>query len=160
MEGVGLTLLGLVLFAGVASFRWRQRKRRLPVVARSVRCPLHDGQAHITVRRDPHAPARERYVEVTRCSLQSDLAVALPAHTEYLPDSPPYQVVLETATTHPVFAPGVSCSQRCVSVLNAATPAVTPQPLACSSGVSDAIELMRQAGAPTKGSRLSWYAGV
>jgi hypothetical protein len=99
-------------------------------------------------------------VEVTACSLLSDAAIALPEHTAYLPDSPPYTVRLEAARSYPVYSTEVSCRQSCVFVLNAAAPSVAPQPLECASGTADGIDLMRQVVRHPTGSQLLWYAGL
>ena len=158
MEGIGPTLLGVILVAGVATLLWRYRRQRLPIVSRSVLCPLHDGQADVTVRTDPDARPCRQYVDVVACSLLSGAAVGLPDRRAYLPDSPPYEALLETARAYPVHTTEVSCSQPCVFVLNAASLSVTPRPLACASGVSDGIDLMRQVDRRTTGSRLLWYS--
>ena len=161
MGGVGLTLRGISFVERIGKlFRWRPRAQRLPIVARDVRCPVHDCQAAVTVRTDPDAPSREQYVDVVGCSLMSDAAFGLPEHRAYLPDAPTCSVLLETATTHPIYATGVSCRQACRFVLNVSALSVAPPPLACASGVSDAIELMRQADPRGTDSRLLWYSGV
>jgi hypothetical protein len=158
MEGVGLILLGVILVAGVATLLWRYRRQRLPAVARSVLCPVHDSRADVTVRTDLDARPCRRYVDVVACSLLSDAAVGLPERRGYLPDSPPCEVLLEPARAYPVRTTDVSCSQPCVFVLNAASSSVTPRPLACASGVSDGIDLMRQVDRRVSGSRLLWYS--
>lgn len=161
MEGVGLTLLGFTFVERVGKLlHWRPRARSLPIVTRSVRCPLNDSPAIVSVRTRPNAPSRRQYVDVAGCSLLSDVAVALPERRAYLADAPACSVLMERATTHPVYDVDVSCSQRCVGVLNAAATSVAPRPLACVSGVSDAIELMRQVDARCSDSRLLWYSMV
>jgi hypothetical protein len=158
MEGIGLTLLGVILVGGVAALRWRSRRQRWPVVSRSVLCPMHDSRADVTVRTDPEARPSRQYVDVVACSLLSDAAVGLPEQRGYLPDSPPCEVLLEPARAYPVHTTDVSCSQPCVFALNAASSSVTPRPLTCASGVSDGIDLMRQVDRHTTGSRLLWYS--
>ena len=130
----------------------------MPIVSRNVLCPLHDGQADVTVRTDPDARSCRQYVDVVTCSLLSDAAVALPERRGYLPDSPPCEVLLETARAYPVHTTDVSCPQSCVFVLNAASSSMPPQPLACASGVSDGIDLMQQVDRRATGSRLLWYS--
>jgi hypothetical protein len=112
----------------------------------------------VTVRADLDARPCGQYVDVVACSLLSDAAVGLPERRGYLADSPPCQVLLEPARAYPVRTTDVSCSQPCVFVLNAASSSVTPRPLACASGVSDGIDLMRQVDRRVSGSRLLWYA--
>lgn len=158
MEGVGLILFGIILVGGVAMLLWRYRRQRLPVVARSVLCPVHESPADVTVRTDLDARPCRQYVDVVACSLLSDAAVALPERKGYLPDSPPCEVLLEPARAYTVHTADVSCAQPCVFVLNAASSSSTPRPLACASGVSDGIDLMRQIDRRVSGSRLLWYA--
>jgi len=151
MEGVGL--MGRLL-------RWRPRARSLPIVARDVRCPLHDGQAVVNVRTDPDAPSRRQYVDVAGCSLLSDAVIGLPEQRAFLPDAPPCSVMLVSAATHPVYAAEASCSQQCVGVLNAAAASFAARPLTCASGVSDTIDLMRQADPRGADARLLWYCSI
>ena len=158
MDGIGLILLGVVLVAGVVTLRWRYRRQRLPIVSRNVLCPRHDGRAEVTVRTDPDARSRRQYVDVVACSLLSDVAVGLPERRGYLPDSPPCEVLLEAASAHAVHTTGVSCAQPCVFVLNEASPSVMPRPVMCASGVSDAIDLMRQVDGRATGCRRLWYS--
>ena len=161
MDGLGLALLGMTLIGGVGVRRWqRHRKQQLPLTSQDVRCPLHDCQAEVTVRTDPRAHSCRRYVDVTACSLLSDAAVALPEHTAYLPDSPPYRVRLEAARSYPVYSTEISCPQSCVFVLNAAEPSIAPQPLKCTSGVADGIDLMRQVVGHPTGYQLLWYSSL
>jgi hypothetical protein len=161
MEGVGLTLLGFTFVERLEKLLpWRHRAQPLPIVARDVRCPLHDCQAEVSVRTDPRATSRQQYVDVIGCSLVSDGAIGLPERRAYLPDAPSCSVLLETATTRPVYATGVSCRQPCRFVLNAAALPVPPPALACASGASDAIELMRQVDSSFTDSRLLWYSGA
>jgi hypothetical protein len=159
MDGIGLALLGTTLVAGLGALRWqRHRRQRLPVTSQSVRCPLHDCQADVTVRTDAGARSDRRYVEIAGCSLLADAAIGLPERTAYLPDAPPCKVLLESASPHPVYTTEVACRQSCVFVLNAAAPSVAPKPLECASGTSDGIDLMRQVARDETGSRLLWYS--
>ena len=161
MEGVGLTLLGFTFVERLEKLLPRRhRSQPLPIVARDVRCPLHDCQAEVAVRNDPHAPSRRQYVDVVGCSLMSDAAIGLPEQRAYLPDGPPCEVLLETAKRYPIYATGVSCRQPCRFVLNAAACPGAPPLLACTSGASDAIDLMRQADSSFTDSRLLWYSGA
>ena len=161
MEGVGLTLLGFTFVERLGKLLHRRhRTQSLPIVARNVRCPLHDCQAEVAVRTDPRARARQQYVDVVGCSLLSDAAIGLPEQRAYLPDGPPCEILLETARRYPVYATGVSCRQQCRFVLNVAASPVAAPVLACASGASDAIELMRQADPSFTDSRLLWYSGA
>ena len=161
MDGFGLALIGMTLIGGIGMLRWRRhRKQQLPLTSQTVRCPSHDCQADVSVRTDPRAHSHRRYVDVTACSLLSDAAVALPEHSAYLPDSPPYKVRLEAARSYPVYATEVSCPQPCVFVLNAAAPSVAPRPLECTSGTADGIDLNRQVAGHPAGYPLLWYSSL
>src|SRR5262245_1524399 len=98
MNGIGIIVLGVRLAVIASAWLWRRYRRgRWPLVSRSVRCPLHDCRAEVTVRIDPDAAPLRGHADVVACSLVSGAAVALPARTAYLPDSPPCRVVLEPA---------------------------------------------------------------
>jgi hypothetical protein len=161
MGGVGLTLLGLTLIGTIGVLWWRRhRKQRLVDTHHGVRCPRHDSQAHVTVRTDPGAQSCRQYLRVTTCSLLSDAAVAVPERIAYFPDFPPYKVRLEPARPHPVHATEVSCPQDCVFVLNETAVCATLPPVACTSGVGDSIELVRQTIRNPRISRLLCYYGA
>lgn len=161
MGGIGLTLLGLTLIGTIGALWWRRhRKQRLVDTHHGVRCPRHDSQAHVTVRTDAGAQSCRQYLHVTTCSLLSDAAVALPERTAYFPDFPPYKVRLEPARSHPVHATAVSCPQDCVFVLNETAVCAAGPPVACTSGVSDSIELVRQTVSNPRISRLLCYYGA
>jgi hypothetical protein len=121
-----------------------------------VRCPLHDCRAEVTALSDPAARPGRRHVEIVGCSLLSSAAVALPERRAYLADTPPCEVVLEPGTTHAVYAPEAACRQPCLFVLNAAASG-TVAPLTCASGVSDGIDLMRQADGEAAGRQSLWF---
>jgi hypothetical protein len=159
MEGVGLLLLGMTLIGGIG-FLLRQRRRgqRLQVSHHKMRCPLHDCPADVAVLTDPGARSPRQFVGVTTCSLLSDAAVALPERIAYLSDSPPYKVRLEAARSYPVYAAEVSCPQHCVSALNESAVFGARRPVTCTSGASDAIDLVAQAVRNPRISRLLWYA--
>jgi hypothetical protein len=157
MNGLALISFGVVLVALVSIAWWRRsRRQRWPLASRDVRCPFHECQAEVTVRTNPDARPRRQHVEVVACSLLSD-AVGLPERRAYLPDSPPAEVVLEPARRYPVHTSGISCRQPCVFALDASAATVTPQPLRCASGTSDALDLMRQADRRAAGRPSLWY---
>jgi hypothetical protein len=161
MGGVGLILLAMTLIGGIGTLLWRRnRGQRLQITRHRVRCPLDGCSADVAVRTDPRARSRRQFVDVATCSLLSDAAVALPERTAYLSDSPPYAVRLEAARPYPVYAAEVSCRQNCVFVLNEAAVSVAPQPVKCTSGISDAIELVGQAVRNPRIVRPLWYYGL
>jgi hypothetical protein len=159
MEGLSSVLFGVLLVTGVAVLLWRRNRRPLSVVSQGVRCPLHDCQAEVTVRANPEAPPGRRHVNVVACSLLSDGAVGLPEQKAYLADMPPCEVVLERASAHPVYATDAACRQPCLHVLNAASSG-TRRPLTCASGVSDGLDLMRQADRHAAGCQSLWFGST
>jgi len=159
MESMLSILLGVLLVAGVAALLWRRNRRRWLIVSQGVRCPLHDGQAEVTVRANPDAPPSRRYGSIAACSLLSDRAVALPEQRAYLPDMPACEFVREPASADPVYATDAPCRQPCLRVLNAASSG-TARRLTCASGVSDGLELMRQADRHVAGRQSLWYGSI
>ena len=139
--------------------RWWPWRRRLEITHQSVRCPLHDCQAQVTVRTDPTDRSRRPYVSVTGCSLLSDAAITLPERTAYLWDGPPYEVRMDVASSHPVYGAEPSCPQHCVFALNEAEASAgpQPQPVLSPSVSNDAIELSRQVVRNPRISRLLWF---
>jgi hypothetical protein len=158
MEWTSLSLLSIALIGGAGMLWWqRHRGRQLPLTSQSVRCPLHDCQADVTVRTNPRAPLHQQHVGVTACSLLPSPAVALPERTGYLPDFPLYKVRLEAARPYPSPPREVSCRQHCLFLLNEATAPVMPRAICCTSGVSDGPELARQVIQHPAMTRLLWY---
>jgi hypothetical protein len=104
--------------------------KRLTLTQHTVRCPLDDRAANLTVRTDSNGYPSRRYLDVTACSL-------LPS-TSFLPE--------------------VACPKRCLPVMNAAESGAA-EPVRCTSGVSDSLELARQTQSPTI-MRLLWFYGA
>ena len=161
MNGIGLVLLA-VLLGGASLLLWHRyrRQRRLRVTHHSLRCPIHGGQAEVAVETDPLAQSCRQYVAVRSCSFLSDVAVGLPERTAYLADGPPFKVRLEPPRSSPVYTAEVSCPQHCVFVLNAAAVSGVPQPVECTSGASDAINLVEQTIRNPRISRILWYSSL
>jgi hypothetical protein len=134
------------------------RMKRLIPTQHTVRCPLEDRPASVTVRTNPGGCPSRRHRDVTTCSLLPSTPFVPPPRAGYFSDMPdvPVTYVREVDSTprHPV---GVSCSKRCLAVLNAAEPGAG-EPRRCTSGVSDALELIRQTQNPAI-TRLLWFYG-
>ena len=159
MDAITLSLLGVVgLGAGAAAARRWRREHRLETTECAVHCPLHRCPATVSVQTDPEANSRYRYLGVSACSIASDVAIALPERVGYLPDSPACRVVLDPPASHTIHASGVACAQDCVFVLNHAGAGVTAQPLGCSSGVNDAVDLMRQVDGQSSARQVLWHS--
>jgi hypothetical protein len=117
--------------------------KRLEITRHTVRCPLEDCPASLTVRTHPGASPGRRHRDVTACSLLSASSFAPPARSGYFPDVAPPVSYLREALPGAHHSPEVSCSKRCLAILNAAELG-TAEPVRCTSGVNDALELARQ----------------
>lgn len=157
MSWIVLGLIGIALLGGMGVlFLRRRREGRLTLDGQTVRCPVDDCQASLTVRADFGRQPGRRYVDVTACSLQPSVSFLLPPTTGYLPDVPAHgQYVREVGQASHHHAE-VTCAKPCLLVLNAADRPVAAEEIRCSSGVSDGLELVRQ----TQGSammRQLWF---
>ena len=157
MDSVTLALLVAVVGGIGWLARRAHRRRRLPLTDADVRCPENDSPATVIVRTDPAAATGSQYVDVVACSLLWDAAVRLPARTAYLADAPSVPLTLEPARS--ACATASPCGQGCVHVLNESAPSVARRPLDCTSGATDAIDLVRQAEHHPSVVRLLWYGG-
>ena len=143
-----LSLIGIVVLGGIgAVFFHRRRERRLILEAQAVRCPVHGDQATLAVRTDSLGHPGRRYVDVTACSLQPATSFVPPPRLAYFPDVPPCEPYVYEVGRAPRHCSEVACSKRCLYVLNAAESGAT-QPIRCTSGTSDSLELARQTLSP------------
>jgi hypothetical protein len=131
--------------------------KRLALTQHTVRCPLEDSTASVTVRTDPDGYPSRRYLDVTGCSLLPSTSFALPARRSYFSDVAPAVPYLCEGDPGPHHTVEVGCSKRCLAVLNAAEPGAAE--VRCTSGVSDALELARQTQSPAI-TRLLWFYGA
>jgi hypothetical protein len=132
--------------------------RRLELTQHTVRCPLEECAARVTVRTDPAAYPSRRHRDVVACSLQESASFVPPPRIGYFSDVPPplgFVCEIERAPCHPSE---LACSKPCLAVLNAAEPGAA-QTLRCTSGVSDAMELARQVQSPAL-TRTMWMHSV
>ena len=96
--------------------------KRLVTTEHTVRCPLEDCAATVTVRSDLDAAPSRRHRDVTDCSLRPTAAYVPPARIGYFPDiAPPLSYVREAAPA-PCHALEPACSKACLAILNAAEP--------------------------------------
>ena len=131
--------------------------KRLALTQHTVRCPLEDATASLTVRTDPGGYPSRRHLGVMACSLLPSTPFVPPARSGYFPDvTPPLPYLCEDDPA-PRHASGVACSSRCLAVLNAAEPGAA-EPVHCTSGVSDGLELARQTQSPAIVRLLSLYS--
>jgi hypothetical protein len=129
--------------------------QRLALEQHTVRCPLEDSTASVTVRSDPDGYPSRRHLDVTACSLRPSTAFVPPARRGYFSDVPPPVSYLQEVDPVPHHSPEVACSKRCLAMLNAAEPGAA-EPVRCTSGVSDGLELVRQTQSPAI-TRLLWF---
>jgi hypothetical protein len=129
--------------------------RRLALTQHAVRCPLDDCAARLTVRTDPSGYPSRRHLDVAACSLLPSTSFVLPARSRYFSDVGPPVPYLCEVDTAPCHSSEVSCPKPCLAALNAAEPGAA-EPLRCTSGVSDGMELARQTQSPAI-TRLFWF---
>jgi hypothetical protein len=133
--------------------------KRLEFTQHTVRCPLEDRAASLTVRCDPGGYPSRRYLDVTACSLRpTSTLFAPPARRGYLPDVAPPMSYLCEVDPAPRHSAAVSCRKPCLAAMNAAEAGAT-EPVRCSSGVSDGLELARRTQSPAI-TRLLWFYGA
>jgi hypothetical protein len=127
----------------------------MTVTQHTVRCPLEDRAASLTVLTDPDGYPSRRHLDVMACSLVPSESFVPPVRTAYFSDLAtlaPYICEVDPAPHH---ALKVACSRPCLAVLNAAEPGAA-EPPRCTSGVSDGLELARQTQSPAV-TRLLWF---
>jgi hypothetical protein len=117
--------------------------KRLALTQHTVRCPLDDRAASVAVRTDPSGYPSRRHLDVAACSLLPSMSFVTPTRSRYFSEvgpAVPYLCEVDPAPCHSVE---VSCPKPCLAVLNAAEPGAA-EPVRCTSGVSDGMELARQ----------------
>jgi hypothetical protein len=142
-------LIGIVVLGGLGILLSRRRReRRLTLTQHTLRCPAYDDPASLIVRTDPIASPSCRYLDVTACSLQPATPFVPPTGTAYFADVPagPYPYEVSQAPHH---SDEVRCPKRCLPMLNAGESGVRAEPIRCTSGMSDALELARQTQSPS-----------
>ena len=132
--------------------------KRLALTQHTVRCPLEDQTASVTVRTDPDGHPARRHRDIAACSLLPSTSFVAPETRGYFSDAAPPVSYRRTVDPAPRHASGVTCGKRCVAILNAAELG-TAEPLRCTSGVSDSLELARQTQTPAM-MRLMWFYSV
>jgi len=128
--------------------------KRLALTRHIVRCPLENRTASLTVRTDPGGYPSRRHLDVTACSLLPSTSIVPRARSGYFSDvAPPvsYLCEIDPAPRHSLK---VACPRRCLGVLNAAESGAG-EPVRCTSGFSDGLELARQTQPPAI-MRLLW----
>ena len=150
-------LITIVVLGAVAAFLLRRRRqRRLTLTQHSVRCPVNDCAAILAVHSDAVACPSRRHVDVIACSLLPPTSFVPPPRQAYFSDMAPPETYLDDVGQAPWHSAEVACSKPCLFVLNAAESGARPEPICCTSGVSDAMELARQTQSPAI-TRLMWF---
>ena len=129
--------------------------KRLTLTQQTVRCPREDRTACLAVQTDPDGYPSRRYLDVTACSLLPSTSFVPPPSQAYFPDlAPPVPYIRECDRT-PRHSVEVPCPRPCLATLNAAEPGAG-EPLRCTSGAADCLELARQTQSPAI-QRLLWF---
>jgi hypothetical protein len=132
--------------------------KRLALTQHTLRCPLHDCTASLTVRTDSNGYPSRRHLDVTACSLLPSTSFVPPARSAYFPDMEPPVPYIREVNRAPIHSTEVACPKRCLPVMNAAECGAA-EPVRCTSGVSDGLELARQVQSPAL-TRLLWLHSV
>ena len=152
-----ISFIGIVILGGIGALLFRRRRqRRLTLTQHTLRCPVHDCRATVAVRTDGIAPPSHRHVDVTACSLRPPTSFVPPARRAYFSDMPLPGSYLYEVSQAPCHSEEVACPKRCLLVLNAAESGASAEPLRCTSGTSDGLELVRRTQTPAI-TRVLWY---
>ena len=129
--------------------------KRLTLTQHTVRCPMEDRAASLTVRTDPDGYPSRRHLDVAACSLVPSMPFVPRPRSGYFSDIAPPASYLCEADPTPRHALKLSCGRPCLRVLNAAE-SRGAAPICCTSGFSDGLELARQTLSPSM-MRLLWF---
>ena len=131
--------------------------KRLTLTQHTVRCPLENCTASLTVRSDLRGYPSRRHLDVAACSLVPSVPFVPRPRRGYFSDIAPPASYLCEADPTPRHALKPSCARPCLRVLNAAESGAA-EPVRCTSGVSDGLELARRTLSPSM-MRLLWFYG-
>lgn len=120
----------------------------------TLRCPKYDCGADLTVRTNSGARPSRRHLDVVSCSLLPSASFPPPTRTAYFAGMDPAVPYLSGIDGTPFHSAEVACSKPCLPVLNAAECGAA-EPVRCTSGISDAMELARQVQSPAL-TRVMW----
>ena len=123
----------------------------------TMRCPLEECAATVTVRTDPEGYPSRRYLDVTACSLRPPTSCVPSERRAYFTDLAPLMSYICDVVANPCRLLEIACTKPCLRVLNAAEPGA--ESVRCTSGVSDGLELARQTLSPTA-MRPLWFYSV
>jgi hypothetical protein len=130
--------------------------KQLVVTEHTVRCPLEDCTATLSVRTDRDSAPSRRHREVMSCSLRPPTPYVPLPPIGHVPELPPPLSYFREGWPGPCHSREPACSKACLAILNAAEPGAGG-PDACASG--DAMELARQTESLAM-MRLLWTSGI
>jgi hypothetical protein len=155
---MGWSLLAIVVLGAAAALLLRRRRqRRLTLTQHSVRCPVNDCAAVLAVQSDPAGYPSRRHVDVIACSLLPPTSFVMATRKSYFSDVAPPEAYVDDASRAPWHSAEVACSKPCLLVLNAAENGARREPIRCTSGVSDALELARRTQSPAITRLMSFH---
>ena len=134
----------------------RRRQQRLTLTQHTVRCPVNDCGAVVAVQTDFVAAPSRRHADVIACSLLPPTSFVPPTRKAYFSDMAPPEPYLDDVGQAPRHSAEFACPRHCLFVLNAAESGARAEPIRCTSGTSDALELARQTQSPAI-TRLMWF---
>ena len=132
--------------------------KRLALTQHTLRCPKEDCTAMVTARTNETGSPARRHVDIASCSLLAPPSFAAPETWGYFSDAAPLLAYRRTADRGPQHSSTMTCRKRCLATLNAAELGAV-EPIQCTSGVSDGLELARQTQTPAM-MRLLWFYSV
>jgi hypothetical protein len=121
----------------------------------TMRCPLEECSATVTVRTDPEGYPSRRHLDVTACSLRPSTSFVPPVRHTYCSDLAPLTSYACDVEATPCHSVEVACAKPCLRVLNAAEPGAA-ELVRCTSGASDGLELVRQTASRAM-TQLLWF---
>jgi hypothetical protein len=127
----------------------------MKLTQQTIRCPVHECSAIVSVRTDPKGYPSRRYRDVMACSLRPPTSFVPPVRRAYFTDLAPLMSYIRDVVANPCRSL-VACANPCLRVLNAAEPGAA-EPVRCTSGVSDGLELARQTAGPAVARLLGLY---
>jgi hypothetical protein len=132
--------------------------KRLVLTQQTMRCPREGRTACLTLRTDPGGYPSRRYRDVTACSLLPSTPFVPPPRKAYFSDLEPLVPYIREMDATPRHSLEVACPRPCLAALNAAESGAA-EPVRCTSGISDCLELARQTQSPAI-QRLVWFFSV
>jgi hypothetical protein len=87
------------------------------ITQHTLRCPLYDCTARVTVRTDFNGCPSRRHSDVLSCSLLPSMAFVPPAANAYFPDMEPPEPYTHKIYPTPLHSTELACPKRCLPVV-------------------------------------------